>query len=267
MPDQTSHCDRRCRSQHRCSPYESTRSSRAQKYGHLNPFEVLHVVTRFSCLRASQPILPFRRLRSGDPLRCAMAARDLTSLCAVRSCRRSGNGNALENGVVKTFYLAMALLPFFAPSALASEFGCQCCQSCGGACVLKVTEVEEDDTCYEVECEEVCIPAVRFPWESCRTPKCGRVRLVAKLKEEKSKKTTCKYEWVPTCTRCGRPASTSNDNEKRTSSGKPSADRTPPCPPMPPPASAARQHQIPLQRAGKSQAVGVANYIGRSSTR
>ncbi len=165
--------------------------------------------------------------------------------------------------------LTTAIMSFFASSALAGEFGCPCCQSCGGACVLKVEQVEEDETCYDVECEEVCIPAVRFPWETCRTPKCGRVRVVAKLKEEKTKKTTCKYEWVLTCTRCGRPTSIPKDENENPSKMKP-ADGTPSAPPMPPmapAASAASKHRVPIQRAAKSQAVGVANYIGRSSTR
>jgi hypothetical protein len=188
---------------------------------------------------------------------------------AQQELRPPDNCNTLENDDMKTIYATTAIMSFFANTALAGEFGCPCCQSCGGACALKVEQIEEDEICYDVECEEVCIPAVRFPWESCRTPKCGRVRVVAKLREDKTKKTRCKYEWVLTCTRCGRAASAPND-ENKTSPKKKPADGTPPMPPMPkmaPAASAASQHQVPIQRAAKSQAGGAANYIGRSSTR
>jgi len=166
---------------------------------------------------------------------------------------------------MKTIYAATAIVFAFANSALAGEFGCPCCQSCGGACALTARQVEEDEACYDVECKEVCIPAVRFPWERCRTPKCGRVRLVAKLKEDKTKKTTCKYEWVLTCTRCGQPAAI----EKKDSGKKP-ADGTSPVPPMPPvtpTASTMQNVKVPVQCAAKSQAVSAANYIGRSRTR
>lgn len=167
---------------------------------------------------------------------------------------------------MKAISAAVALVVMSANGAIAGEFGCPCCQSCGGACVLKVEQVEEEETCYEVECKEVCIPAVRFPWDRCRTPKCGRVRVVSKLKEDKTTKTACKYEWVLTCSRCGRPAAAI---ETKDACMKP-ADRTPPAPsmpPMPPAANAAWPQQGRRQRAAKSQAVGVVNYIGRSSTR
>ena len=90
-------------------------------------------------------------------------------------------------GLTASGLLVLAL----ANTAFASEFGCPCCQSCGGACVLKAEQVEEDETCYDVECKEVCIPAVRFPWDSYRTPKCGRVRVIARLKEDTRKTTSC----------------------------------------------------------------------------
>lgn len=88
--------------------------------------------------------------------------------------------------------------------AAADQFGCPTCRSCGGACVLQAKPVVEKETCYEVECKDVCIPAVRFPWDSCREPKCGRVRRIAVLKKESRETKSCKYEWVVVCPRCGK---------------------------------------------------------------
>ncbi len=168
------------------------------------------------------------------------------------------------------------LVMVLANGSFASEFGCPCCQSCGGTCVLKAEQVEEDETCYDVECKEVCIPAVRFPWETCRTPKCGRVRLVTKLKEDKRKTTTCKYEWVLTCPRCGRRAASSKQEENTPATPTKPADGTPPAPPMAPaqpmpptalPASMGWRKHVPNESAAKPQAVGVATYMIRSRTR
>lgn len=102
-----------------------------------------------------------------------------------------------------------------------------CCPCCGsdGACVLKVEPGVEKETCYEVECKEVCIPPVRFPWESCRAPKCGRVRVVARLKEEKREKEVCKYEWLAMCPRCGRPVA--KEAAKKTDTAIPPAPAKP----------------------------------------
>lgn len=73
------------------------------------------------------------------------------------------------------------------------------------ACVTTGRPATEEKSCWEVECTEVCIPAVRFPWE-CRKgdgcsdcvstllPKCGRVRCVRKLKKGSYECDTCKYE-------------------------------------------------------------------------
>jgi hypothetical protein len=182
---------------------------------------------------------------------------------------------------VKAIYATSALLFIFANAAAASEFGCPHCQS-EGTCVLKAEQVEEDETCYDVECKEICIPAVRFPWESCRTPKCGRVRVVSKLKEDKRKATTCKYEWVLTCPRCGRPASVPKEGENESSSTMKPADRTPPVPPTAPtspappmapiapsapPATMGWRKHVPHESAAKPEAVGVATYMIRSRTR
>ncbi|HEX6987421.1 MAG TPA: hypothetical protein VF170_18730 [Planctomycetaceae bacterium] len=113
-----------------------------------------------------------------------------------------------------------------------SQFGCPHCR-CGRACVLKVEQVDAEEDCYEVECEEVCIPAVTFPWESCRTPKCGRSRVVARLTEESRPTKECEYEWVLACPKCGR----IEKNGEKNGAAVPPAPKAPmsPMPPMPAP--------------------------------
>lgn len=105
---------------------------------------------------------------------------------------------------MKPFRVILAVAACVATgTAVADQFGCPACRSCGGACVLRVSPVVEEETCYEVECKDVCIPAIRFPWDSCRKPKCGRVRQVAVLKKEGRETKGCQYEWIVVCPRCG----------------------------------------------------------------
>lgn len=59
------------------------------------------------------------------------------------------------------------------------------------------------ETCYDVECQEICIPAVRFPWD-CGPARCGQTRLVTRLTSQERDKPDCEYEWVNVCDRCGR---------------------------------------------------------------
>ncbi len=96
-------------------------------------------------------------------------------------------------------------LLFLATTSAAVAGGCEfgCCTICGGACRLRVEPATEGKTCYEIDCTPVCIPAVRFPWQKCCGPaRCGRVRVVAKLKEQTRETPTCKYIWEPLCPAC-----------------------------------------------------------------
>ncbi|MAT16045.1 MAG: hypothetical protein CMJ46_12340 [Planctomyces sp.] len=77
-----------------------------------------------------------------------------------------------------------------------------CCPS------VKMEEVEE--TCFEVECEHICVPQVKVPWGKILTlgccfgddeceplnPGCGKIIAVNKLKKEKNKveKAVCVWE-------------------------------------------------------------------------
>ena len=71
-------------------------------------------------------------------------------------------------------YLALLLVACMPTAAFAvHHHGCPCYPECS---------VEPNEkTCYTVECDKVCIPAVRFPWESCCCKKPGNTRTIRKL--------------------------------------------------------------------------------------
>ncbi|MFG0334769.1 MAG: hypothetical protein ACF8TS_15550 [Maioricimonas sp. JB049] len=82
--------------------------------------------------------------------------------------------------------------------ALSSFAGAEICDDIGGCkphrcdtpmrlvCQPTVTAEPREEECWEVECEYVCIPPVRFPWQPCGTPGgCGKIRRVRKLKKVK----------------------------------------------------------------------------------
>lgn len=63
------------------------------------------------------------------------------------------------------------------------------------ACCPKAEIQKEEKSCWKVEGKEVCIPRVRFPWSKCPTPRCGKVRTVHVLKNEKYEVEKCSYKW------------------------------------------------------------------------
>lgn len=91
------------------------------------------------------------------------------------------------------------------------------CSRCGEkVCITLASPAKETKTCWDVECTEVCIPAVRFPWHGCPKarcdehlstplPRCGKVRCVRKLKAVEYECDTCQYEQrvVCRCPNCG----------------------------------------------------------------
>ncbi len=123
----------------------------------------------------------------------------LTAACAYAGSgdclpSRAGEGNRCNSGACGT---------------QGCPLQCPCCGS-DKVCrtYAKVDTVEKD--CWEVECKEVCIPAIRFPWESCccrdscdgrssLLSKCGRVRTVRVLKQVTSEEDTCTYEHKVEC--------------------------------------------------------------------
>ncbi|CAN0496398.1 unnamed protein product [Hapterophycus canaliculatus] len=64
-------------------------------------------------------------------------------------------------------------------AASASAVG-PCCFFCQkGRCQVEVDVEEVDVAGFDVECEAICIPPLRFPWECGPLKKCGKVRCFA----------------------------------------------------------------------------------------
>lgn len=91
------------------------------------------------------------------------------------------------------------------------------CDMCGDkVCVTYAEPGTVEKHCWQVECEEVCIPAIRWPWRcwgdkdrcdsgecvaGCAPTACGRVRVVHRLRKETYECDVCKYEHRIEC-RC-----------------------------------------------------------------
>lgn len=88
-----------------------------------------------------------------------------------------------------------------ASAAHGAHSQCFCCAQ--KTCSLTVSTATDTSECFDVECKDICIPPVTFPWE-CRPKSCGRVRTVNVLTTEEREQTVCKYEWdiVVICPRC-----------------------------------------------------------------
>ena len=112
---------------------------------------------------------------------------------------------------MKTYILTVAAtLLFAAQSALAVGPCCCFCQK--GRCQVEVDVEDVDVKIFDCECEAICIPPLRFPWECGPLKKCGKVRVVKKLVSDKKKCKVCTYDWTaivccPDCrskmNRCG----------------------------------------------------------------
>ncbi len=77
------------------------------------------------------------------------------------------------------------------------------CPRCHKYCQLEIVPTTVEKSCWEIECEEICIPAIRFPWEKCCEPKCGTVITVKKLKKVTYECPSCECVWTPVCNTCG----------------------------------------------------------------
>lgn len=69
------------------------------------------------------------------------------------------------------------------------------CMGCEPVCCPKRVNEKEENSCWKVACEYVCVPGFRFPWEKCCGPVCGWVRCIHVLEEHKYECDTCGYEW------------------------------------------------------------------------
>jgi hypothetical protein len=97
------------------------------------------------------------------------------------------------------------------------------CPKCKACCTLNVKCDKEKKECFEVKCEQICVPRVVFPWQSSKGHGAGRcpckggclkcscvnrgawVKTVKKLTTESCECPVCKYEWTPACCCCRGP--------------------------------------------------------------
>ncbi len=105
------------------------------------------------------------------------------------------------------FAIAAALLLAGIESTLADHpAGCEeRCVSCGKkVCCLEVGTKPITKHCFEVECREICIPPVLFPWMKCCQTRPGKVRTIRVLKKHEYKVERCEYIWraQPLCEQC-----------------------------------------------------------------
>lgn len=69
------------------------------------------------------------------------------------------------------------------------------CPSCNHTCKPEYITKKVKKTTYEVECKQICIPAVTFPWQKCCEPRCGKVITVKKLKKVSYQCERCGCKW------------------------------------------------------------------------
>lgn len=97
---------------------------------------------------------------------------------------------------------AIVSITLAAGPALSSNAGCADC------CIATMEKVTVKKTCFEVECEQICIPTVRIPWpwlagghgkgkgDRCEQ-RCGKVRNVRVLTKRQYEETVCECKWTP----------------------------------------------------------------------
>lgn len=84
--------------------------------------------------------------------------------------------------------------------------------SCGGAvrwvCCPKWKTEPVTRPGFDVQCEHICVPRVRLPWQDDCTPRCARVLAVHRLKKETiecGERCVLTWEAKAVCARCLKP--------------------------------------------------------------
>ncbi|WP_417748521.1 hypothetical protein [Rosistilla oblonga] len=88
----------------------------------------------------------------------------------------------------------------FTGTARAANCQCGLCADDCACCTLKVDKVDEKKTAWEVECKQVCIPKVVFPWQKRCNPCANNgacVRTVRVLKKKEYKCPKLEFTWTP----------------------------------------------------------------------
>lgn len=79
------------------------------------------------------------------------------------------------------------------------------CPQCSQPCTPKFCEPtpeteKEKKHCWCIETKDICIPHIRWPWQSCcEPPKCGRVRTVKVLNKVEYECEKCGWKWEIKC--------------------------------------------------------------------
>ena len=137
------------------------------------------------------------------------------------------------------------------------------CPNCHNTCTLSVEKGTVKRECYEVECKQICIPRVTFPWQKktccsacggkgCRDGKsgccaahtCAKAKSVRVLKKYEYECPACKFHWIPDGEKDGYKAGVMKD--KMIVPGAAPADDVDV--PPPPPISAEHRPQLPPVR-------------------
>tara|TARA_R110002111_G_scaffold67_2_gene634 strand:+ start:63687 stop:64145 length:459 start_codon:yes stop_codon:yes gene_type:complete len=70
-----------------------------------------------------------------------------------------------------------------------------CSQGCK-TCRLHMETLKVKKYCFNIECKDICIPPVRFPWQKCCELKCGKIKTVRVLKKHEYTCEKCGYKWT-----------------------------------------------------------------------
>lgn len=98
---------------------------------------------------------------------------------------------------IATQLFGLVVVSLVASVALAGNHHCKTCPQCHNkVCVPTPETIKVKKHCWDVECKDICIPHVRWPWEDCcAPPKCGKVRTVKVLKKVEYECEECGYKW------------------------------------------------------------------------
>lgn len=139
------------------------------------------------------------------------------------------------------------------------ELGRVFCPHCGDPCYPTVTKGKETKHCWNVDSKTICIPKVRFPWESCGKgkggkngcppPKCGRTKQVNVLVKHEYECSTCKYSWDPDAFKNGKGDDKYDAYKAGPAPGEEDAEPVPEPPPVEARRPIRRQQPVPVRFA------------------
>lgn len=70
------------------------------------------------------------------------------------------------------------------------------CPQCNAEiCISESETTKVKKSCWKTEQKVICIPKVRFPWQKCDGPLCGKTKTVTLLKKHSYECEACKYKW------------------------------------------------------------------------